>query len=93
MSQKEFINDEVLKKAFIRSIEVIGEASKHIPHNIRKKYPKIEWKAIAGTRDKLIHDYFGVDYDLVWDIIINKIPLLKTLQAKQLNRAVFPFLG
>lgn len=72
-----FLSNEILKRAIIRSLEVIGEAPKKIPDSFRAKYPQIEWKAIAGMRDKLIHDYFGVDYELVWDVIPTKIPTLK----------------
>ncbi len=71
-----FFEDETLQRAFVRSIEVIGEATKKIPDSLKSKYPNIEWKAIAGMRDVLIHDYFGVDYDIVWDVAVNKIPVL-----------------
>lgn len=57
----EFLEDETLKRAFVRSLEIIGEAVKNIPLDIRHKYPDIEWKKIAGIRDKLIHGYFDVD--------------------------------
>ena len=76
LGHKEFIQDETLMRAFVRSIEIIGEATKKVPDDFRQIYPKIEWKAMAGMRDRLIHDYFGVDYDLVWDVIITKIPIL-----------------
>jgi uncharacterized protein with HEPN domain len=70
----EVINDEVLCRAVVRSIEIIGEASKKIDEEFKSIHHHIEWKKIAGTGDKLIHDYFGIDYDIVWDIIENKIP-------------------
>jgi len=72
-----FLQDETLKRAYVRSIEVIGEAVKQVPDTLRQKYPAIEWRAIAGMRDRLIHGYFGIDYDIVWDVITNKIPALK----------------
>ena len=76
LNKKEFTEDETLKRAFVRSIEIIGEAVKKLPTEIRDKYPDFEWKAIAGMRDKLIHDYFGIDYDIVWDVVTNKVPEL-----------------
>lgn len=69
----QFLQDEVLKRAFARSLEIIGEAVKAVPEEIRMKYPQIEWRAMAGMRDKLIHHYFGVDYELVWDIAKNQV--------------------
>jgi uncharacterized protein with HEPN domain len=71
-----FVQDETLKRAYVRSIEVIGEAVKQLPNTLRQKYTTIEWRAIAGMRDQLIHNYFGVDYDIVWDVVIQKIPAL-----------------
>ena len=68
--------DLLLQKAVIRSIEVMGEATKRVSQEIRQKYPDVNWRAIAGTRDKLIHDYFEVDLELVYDIVINHLPIL-----------------
>ena len=77
LTHDKFIKDETLKRAFVRSLEIIGEAVKTIPKQITEQYEQIEWNKIAGMRDKLIHHYFGVDYDLVWDVIENHIPKLK----------------
>jgi uncharacterized protein with HEPN domain len=77
LSGDEFMQDETLKRAFVRSIEIIGEATKQVPEDIRQKYTHIQWRAMAGMRDRLIHSYFGVDYDIVWDVVINKIPGLR----------------
>ncbi|RMH00521.1 MAG: DUF86 domain-containing protein, partial [Chloroflexi bacterium] len=52
-------------------------ATKQVPEDIRQKYPHIQWRAMAGMRDRLIHGYFGIDYDIVWDVVINKIPALQ----------------
>lgn len=73
----ELEDDPILSRAVIRSLEIIGEATKKIDDEFRADHPQIEWKKMARTRDKLIHDYFGVDYDIVWDIIENKLPFLK----------------
>ena len=83
LSKEDFIDDETLKRAFIRSIEIIGEAVKKIPPDFKQKYPHIEWRAMAGMRDKLIHDYFGIDYEIVWDVVTNKIPTLR-LKIKEI---------
>ncbi len=65
-----------MKRAYVRSIETIGEAVKQLPDELRQKYSAIEWRAMAGMRDRLIHNYFGVDYDIVWDVVVRKIPVL-----------------
>jgi uncharacterized protein with HEPN domain len=77
LKREDFLNNEVLKRAFVRSLEIIGEAVKKLPVELREKYRDIDWKAMAATRDKLIHHYFGVDYEIVWDVVAHEIPKLK----------------
>jgi len=72
-----FIHDDTLRRAFVRSIEIIGEATKNIPEEFKQKYAQIDWRPLARMRDKLIHGYFGVDYDIVWDVVINEMPILQ----------------
>lgn len=76
LSKNEFLDNETLKRAIIRSLEVIGEATKKIPADFKIKFDSIQWKNMAGMRDRLIHDYIGVDYSIVWDVVKNKIPEL-----------------
>ena len=72
-----FIEKYLIQDGVIRQIQVIGEATKKISDNTRQKYPSVPWKDIAGMRDKLIHDYFGIDLDAVWDTVEKDIPILK----------------
>jgi uncharacterized protein with HEPN domain len=77
LSRDAFETDEVLRRAFVRSLEVIGEATKKLPMGFRSDHPEVEWRQIAGMRDRLIHGYFGVDYDLVWEVVKEKVPELQ----------------
>lgn len=77
MDRREFLDNEDLRRAFARSIEIIGEASRRIPDEYRQEHPDIDWRSMAGMRDRLIHGYFGVDYELVWDVVRTHVPVLK----------------
>lgn len=77
LDQAAFVSDETLKRAAVRSIEVMGEAAKGVDDAFRAKHPQVPWRALAGMRDRLIHGYFGVDYDIVWDVLRLKAPELK----------------
>ena len=80
--KRDFLDNETLKRAVVRSLEIIGEASKKIPADFKIQYQHVQWKNMAGMRDRLIHDYIGVDYSIVWDVIKNKIPEL----TQQINK-------
>jgi len=77
MNFEEFRNNDLVSSAVIRKFEIIGEATRNIPQTIRKKYQDIPWKTMVGFRDKLIHFYFGIRYDIVWETIKSKLPELK----------------
>lgn len=86
MTKDDLIDDEVLKRAITRSLEIIGEASKSIPADIKLNWPEVPWKNIAGMRDKLIHDYIGVNYTIVWDVVKNKIPEIKSVISRIIDQ-------
>ena len=77
LSKDELVSNRLKKSAIVREIEIIGEAVKNISESLKKKYKEIEWKKIAGTRDQMIHHYFGVDLNLILGIINKDLPLLK----------------
>jgi len=74
MNEDSFLNNSLVQDGVIRNPEIIGEATKQLDEAFRVKYPQIEWKKIAGMRDKLIHDYIGVDLWAVWEVVENIIP-------------------
>jgi uncharacterized protein with HEPN domain len=79
MSYDDFFHDKKTINAVIRSLEVMGEAAKRVPEEIRAKYPEIPWKRMAGMRDKLIHEYAGVDMETVWDVATEELPAIKPM--------------
>jgi uncharacterized protein with HEPN domain len=79
---KDFVKDKKTIYSVVRAIEIIGEATKNIPEYIRSKYPDVPWKRMAGMRDKLIHEYFGVDLEIVWETIEQDLPPLKEIIQK-----------
>lgn len=85
MDYDSFVRNPTVKRAFVRSLEIIGEASKKIPDDVKAIQPDIEWRKVTGMRDRLIHDYFGVDYTIVWDVATTKLPELRVKIQTLLN--------
>ena len=77
MNFDQFLEDDKTSSAVVRKLEIIGEATKNIPKSITQKYEEIPWKEMARMRDKIIHFYFGVDYEIVWNVIKERLPEIK----------------
>jgi uncharacterized protein with HEPN domain len=77
LTRKEFESDELIQDAVIRNIEIIGEATKNLSKEFRKIHSDVPWRAMSGMRDKLIHDYVGIDFDVVWETIKEDMPVLE----------------
>jgi len=86
LTLSELIQDEKTYDAVVRNLEIIGEAAKHISQDIRKQLLGIEWRKIAGMRDMLAHAYFGIDNDILWDVVQNKVPQLAKATDAFLNK-------
>jgi len=82
MGKEELGKDRRTRDAVVRNLEIIGEALKKLPPQTKRDHPEVEWKKIAGLRDILVHDYFGIDMDIVWDVVQSKLPVL----AEQVRR-------
>lgn len=83
MSYEEFLTDLKTQDAVIRTLEIVGEATKRLSPAIRERYPAVPWRSMAGVRDKLIHDYFGVNFDIVWQIIRDELAVV-TIEVEQI---------
>jgi uncharacterized protein with HEPN domain len=85
LSYEQFAEDKKTFNAVVRAIEIVGEAAKSIPEELRAKYPAIPWREMAGMRDKVVHHYFGVDKEAVWIVAKERVPALKPVFEAILN--------
>lgn len=81
----DFSKDDKTVYAVIRALEIIGEATKNLPDSLKEEYPEVPWRKMTGTRDKVIHGYFGVDLEVIWKTITKNIPIVKPLIKDILN--------
>ena len=77
MTYEDLLHNKTTEHAVTRAREIIGEAAKNVPDTIKKEHPEIPWKYMAGLRDKVIHGYFAINYEIVWDVIQHKLPELE----------------
>lgn len=86
LTYEDFVSDRKTVDAVIRNFEIIGEATKQVPLSVRREYPKVPWRDMAGMRDKLIHGYFGVQLDVVWKTIKERLPAVRLLMVEALAK-------
>lgn len=87
MSREQFLGDQRTIFAVVRALEIIGEAAKRVPAEARRRCPEIPWSEVAGIRDKLIHEYFGVDLEVVWKTVQEDLPMLRSSVQRLLDEA------
>ena len=85
MDRDEFLENDLVMDAIVRNIEIIGEATKNLPEEFKKENPEIPWKDIAGMRDRIVHFYFGLDFEVIWDTVQIDIPDLEKKIRKALK--------
>ena len=85
MTCEQFVADEKTFDAVMRDLEIVGEAAKHIPPEVRAQHPDIDWQKIGGLRDVVIHEYFGIDIEIIWDIVTREVPVLHQQLHKMLE--------
>lgn len=85
MELKDFVKDDKTNSAVVRKLEIIGEATKNLPESLRRKYKELPWIEMSKMRDKIIHFYFGVDYEIVWKVIKERLPQIKSELTKILE--------
>lgn len=83
-----FLRFRTIRDSVLRNLEIIGEAAKNVPVDFRRKYPAVSWSDLAGLRDKLIHDYFGVNLDIVWGVVGKELPILKLELGKIIKETI-----
>lgn len=88
--EEAFTKDRKTQDAVIRNLEIIGEAVGKLPEQIQKDEPEIDWRKITGLRNILIHEYFGINLPIIWDVVQNKLGPLETVCRRLLDRAIEP---
>lgn len=90
MDQESFLQDEKTLDAVARNLEILGEAAKQLPEDFLAQYPNVPWRQIAGLRNRIIHEYFGLDLQLIWQVVHNDLPQLKTWLGSVADDSALP---